>query len=150
MRRSLSVVLLILLAGTAAGQPVPPFPKTTPPAFQLVSDFDAGRGRVRFIHSELVPVQEKVVTKEIIDGRERVVERVVTKFVTVLKETEHKLAGFEILTGAGKTLTPDEAAPLVKDRLVLVVPDESGLDPAYLKVLAKDAIVFVRKKGNRE
>lgn len=144
MRRSLSLVLLGLLAASVAGQPAG-FPKTAPPAFQMALQLDAGKGVVRFLQTELVTVPEKVAVTEIVGGKERIVEKIVTRTVTVSKEVEQKLTSFDILTGDGKKLTPEEAAPLVKNRLVLVTVDVGGLDPLYRKLLAKDALVFVRK-----
>jgi hypothetical protein len=148
MLRFLSLIAVVLLAGMVAGQPLS-FPKTTPPTFQQVREFDADRGEVQLVQPEWVPLQEKVVTKEIIEGRERLVERVVTKRAVFLKATVYKLADFEIVNGEGKKQTPNDVAGTIKERLVLVVPDESGLDPAYLKLLARDTIVFVRKKSEK-
>lgn len=153
MLRWFFVSVVVIVAEGVSAQPAA-FPNTSPPRFAVVSEFDVGKGLVRFIERQVKAVPKTVRMEEVIDGRKQIVERIVIgapyTVETVQVEVAAKLEQFEIVNGEGKPQAPAAVGPTMKGRLVLLVPDESGLHPSYLKLLDRDALVFVRKPAPKK
>jgi hypothetical protein len=122
--------------------------KGPPPLIAVVAEVSKERGEliVEQERSEVVPVTEKVVEK---DGAKREVARTTFKPVTRKIQTKHRLADCDFQTGDGKKVTTDDALKQLSKGTVILVAPVGGLDPDYLTILKKDALILL-PKGSRQ
>jgi hypothetical protein len=115
-----------------------------PPRIVLVSGIDRKEGQVSFheIVSRMVP---KEIEREVVrDGvKVKVKEAVfVPEFTTM--EFKFALKDVQVYDGAGKKVDADDALKRLEVKApVLIAAGSLPVDPAYLKLLNKDALVFV-------
>jgi hypothetical protein len=154
--------VVILLATAASGQsqepkpvrnkrakpPAAALPVGPPPSFMLVSGVNLEARELTMLHRVMVPV---VVEREVeveVDGM-KVRER---RAVTVLQQEERtQLMSLDhiVASAGGKRLESDEAWKALRGQIVLVTSTEK-LDPAYAKLLSKDAVTITTKTSKRQ
>jgi hypothetical protein len=134
---TLHTLLLGMVLGSTIRADEVPSPKTPPPSFVLVSKVDRANSSIVIVS----PVIEQVPYTQIApNGQTVTTMKVVTKWI----ESTSQMASVRILDAEGHELVGEKAwKQLEVGRMVLRTNGTEPLDPAYLKVLAKDAVIVV-------
>jgi hypothetical protein len=140
--------LLVMTALSLPSAPAPAdepavLPKGTPPQFVFVSGIDKDKGTLKIQTAVSVPVTKSITVAMVINGV-RVLQVVnVTEYQTSTKEESYALASFRVLDAQGKEIEADAAWKKLADgKLMLRQAGPEPLDPAYLKLLAKDTLIL--------
>jgi len=141
----------LLVSFLALAAPVPEGvapPKGPPPTFRTVASLDAAKGIVLVNETVAVPVTvTKAVQRNV--GGQNVVENVtVTEMRQETRTIQIRLADNEITRGDGTALSADAAKEAIQPGMVLVVSN-GPLDPAYRRLMAKEAVIFSFKKADK-
>jgi len=148
MRRFLLVpALLLAVAGPALAQEKkgdkveqPPGPAPTILAVDRV-DEAGGQAVFQRVHTVMVPTQ--VTEKQMVNGQEVQVARIVYRSQAVFQSVAYPLKGAGFQTAGGKKLAADDALKqMKKGKLVVIVEGGQPIDPAYAKLLNPEALVF--------
>jgi hypothetical protein len=119
-------------------------PKTPPPAFALVTDVNKDKNivKVQFASNELVPEFAEAAVER---GGQKVKERVlVHRSQLRLVEAELALKSLRVLDAAGKEVRGEELLKrLTPGTMVLRQTDALPVDPAYRKLLSRDALILM-------
>lgn len=118
-----------------AGQPFVP-PKTATPSIALVRKVDRKKGEVTFamMSLSLQPQKHEDKNKPPLPP---VARRELQEFTT-------GLLGFKLVTVGGKELNENEAWDRLKiGSSIILASDPMGVDPVFLTVLAKDAVIMM-------
>jgi len=147
MRRLVTAALLVA-AGFATAAPVPESPPLVQGPLPTFVNLSQAKIDGKTIKGTLVT--HRAVNKavqEVVDvGGQKVTRtKTVTEMVPVTTSFTYALDHFDVVTADGKTLSLEAALPLLKGT-PLVLVSEAALDPAFQKVLARDALILVRKK----
>ena len=145
LRRAIPLTVFIALFGLAArADDKPIIPKTAPPRFMTVNEFDTGKEEL------LVGVTRKENVAEV---RTRVVEvmgQKVTQSYTVTRpvmvSVMMKLSthGAKFLNGEGKPVSKASAIQMFKPGTVILwVEVGDSVDPLFFKVLSRDALIVI-------
>lgn len=144
VRTTLVIALMTLgaLGGPGAAQEKPEFPTGLAPRFVAVEAIKDRDVLVREIHERLVPRETAKVVE-----RQGKVERV----TVVSYEREYRpavkaypIAFVQVYDAAGKQLSAEEALKrLTPGTVMLVAADGKRVDPAYLRIVRKDALILV-------
>jgi hypothetical protein len=143
-----------LLALTALSLPSAPapadvpsvLPKGTPPQFVFVSGIDKDKGTLKIQSTVSVPVTKEVTIESVINGMKVKQTVNVTVYEVSTKEESFPLASFRVLDSQGKEIDADVAWKKLADgKLMIRQPGPEPLDPSYLKLLAKDALILAPK-----
>jgi hypothetical protein len=136
---------LVLAAAVAPAAPVPKDaargPSGPPPKLAYLRALTTGTLRV-YTYTPRV-VKRPVTVTEVVGGKQQ--PRTVEREVTVNSLTGKLLADYNptITTAGGTKKTAEDVAALAKDGLpVLVSADGKPVDPAWLRLLAPDAVVI--------
>jgi len=137
--------LSLPFAPAPADEPAVP-PKGTPPQFVFVSGIDKDKGTLKIQTSVAVPVTKSITVEMVINGVK--VKQVVnvTEYQISTKEESYALDSFRVLDAQGKEIDADVAWKKLADgKLMLRHAGPEPLDPAYLKLLAKDTLILAPK-----
>jgi hypothetical protein len=141
-------LMLVLFAGVVGAAPVPepPEPPAGPaPTFLTITGATIDKDTLHLQSREYVGITTVTYVKEM-EGNLPVFRPVmVTEFGPVAKYSAYPLSEITLTTAEGKPLTP-EAALILLNGTSVVLLSAGPLDPAYRKVLARDAVVLVKKK----
>jgi hypothetical protein len=121
-------------------------PKGGPPQFVFVSGIDKDKGTLKIQASISVPVTKAITVEKVINGMK--VQQVVnvTDYQISVKEESFPLATFRVLDAQGKEIDADVAwKKLAEGKLMLRQSGPEPLDPAYLKLFAKDTLILAPK-----
>jgi hypothetical protein len=145
VRTKLLVVLSLVIAATmATAQEKPKTPTGLPPTFATVVVLDKPQAVIDLaeVTVRMVPEERvKLVTK---DGKAEEVKYTVLRPVAEQHIRRLELKSAEVFDARGKKLGSEEVwKRLAVGATVLVSADGQSVDPAYLGVLAQDALVFV-------
>jgi len=142
MHRILVGLFCVAVASVAIAEEKTPLPKTAPPTFLFISEIDKDRFLVEV--REMVPVTREIEVKVEKNGRIVLEKRAVTEYMTVARMVAYPLKDAKILDAEGKELKKEDAWKTLKPGMaVLVTTDKNGVDPAYLKLLSRDALILV-------
>jgi hypothetical protein len=115
-----------------------------PPRIVLVAAIDRKEGQVTF-HEVVSRMVVREIVREVVKDnvKEKIKDTVfVPEFATV--EFKFALKDVQVYDGAGKKLDSDDALKRLEVMApVLIAAGSQPVDPAYLKLLNKDALVFV-------
>jgi hypothetical protein len=148
MRRILfmSVALLLLPVVAAAADAPPTFPKGPPPQFVLLAGASKDKGALVVQVAESVPVTKTVAVTEIVGGQAVTRQVAFTDYQTVTKQEEWSLKSFRVLDAQGKEIEGDEVWKRLKaGDMVLRQAGPEPIDPAYLKMFAKETVILAPK-----
>jgi len=144
-------LVFALFASALVGNPALPeerviMPKGSPPEFVFVSGVDKDKGVFKVQTSVAMPVT-KTVTKVVVINGMNVPQMVsVIEYQYSTKEESRNLAAFRVLDAQGKELEGDAGWKRLADgKLVIRQAGTEPIDPAYLKLLAKDALILAPK-----
>jgi len=147
MIRALGLLIVLALAVPASAHQPPPPPPPPPPAMPAMAPTllmtKLVDGGLIVTVQEMVPVREKVRVKEIApDGQvvEKEIEVTVNK--TVFKQVVRSLKGAKVTDVAGKPITEEKVAELLKKETVVVVSFWGDIAEEYRKPF-KDGTVFI-------
>jgi hypothetical protein len=119
-------------------------PEAPAPTFAYVSGYDKDKDTLRVRSFVYVPVTKQATRAVVRNGQQVTETYTYTEMAAETRESAYPLKGAQFYDGAGKKLKDDEARDRLKaGRTVLLSQDPKGVDPAYLKVLAKDALIIV-------
>jgi hypothetical protein len=141
---------LLLTALGLADAPVEPPPRVSAQAPQLLIAW-VEKDQLTSTVEQTVAVPVTVTMKVNNNGKEEDVT--VTKYVTEKRLVKHSmdLTKAKITTAGGKQLTLDDLKKrLAKPAPVVVATDGKSVDPAYLKILDRDAVVIVIDNGPKK
>jgi hypothetical protein len=148
--RQMTQIMLTMIASTLVANPALPeervvLPKSAPPEFVLVSGVDKEKGVFNIQTSVAVPVT--VTNTRIIEINGMNVPQTVTVIeYHSTKEESRNLADFRVLDAQGKELEGDAGwKKLADDKLVVRQAGPKPIDPAYLKLFAKDTLILAPK-----
>jgi hypothetical protein len=138
------VLSLVIASTTAVAQEKPKTPTGLPPTFATVIALDKPQAVLDLaeVTVSMVPEERvKLVTK---DGKAVEVRYTVYRPVAEQHIRKLELKSAEVFDARGKKLGSEEVwKRLAVGATVLVSTDGRAVDPAYLGVLAQDALVFV-------
>jgi hypothetical protein len=137
MKFSIGVALSVAFVAwpLLAGQPFVP-PKTATPSIAIVRKVDRKRGEVTFAVMSLSLQPQKHEDKNK-PPPPPVARRELQEFTT-------GLTGFKFVTVGGKELTEKEGWDRLKiGSAVILASDPKGVDPIFLTVLSKDAVMLI-------
>jgi hypothetical protein len=142
--------LVASIAFLHAGAPITPRAVTPPegpaPAFVVVRSVDSAKGQL--IYTQTVVVHVAVPVHRFVEdgGAKKVVTDTVLVPRTETREAVLDVKSGKMATGENKPLTTDEALKVLTPGSALVIfPAGLKVDPAYLKVLKPEAVVFMPK-----
>ncbi len=140
MKRSVSALIAALIVWQVlAGEPFAP-PRTATPSIAIVSKVDRKKREVTFAAMNLSLQPQKHVDKNK-PPPPPVARRELQEFTT-------ELTGFKFVTVGGKELSEKEGwARLKVGSAVIVSPDPNGVDPVFLAILSKDALMLIPAIG---
>jgi hypothetical protein len=140
-----------LLSASSWAEERQAYPKGTPPQFVFVSGVDKDKGVLKIQTGVSVPV-EKTVTQEVVINGKKVPQVVrVTEYQLSLKEESLTLASFRVLDAQGKEIEGDDGWKKLADgKLMLRQAGSEPIDPAYLKLLAKDTLILAPKPSKTD
>lgn len=140
-------LVLAFCAGAVVAAPVPETPlapKGPAPAFQTITAASLVKNTLRLVGARTQQVAKSVPTT-VVRGNRTVTEyRTVTEPLLVTTTTEYPTDRYDIVID-GKVISAEAALPLLKKTSVVLVC-EGALDPAYQKLLTREAVVIVKKK----
>jgi hypothetical protein len=140
LRMAVAVVAVLGLASGASGKDPVTFPKGQSPQFVKVVGLDAGKTALRVHYAVMVPVVTPVRVP--VDNGTRFEVRKVTKYRQVVEEQLISLKGLRAVTAGGKKVGGAKGWKALEGKIVALVRGSEGLDPAYVKLLAKDTVIL--------
>jgi len=143
MPRYGSVVLCVLLACSLRAAEPAGLPASPAPAFVAVAKVDKDKGTVNLQSRVTVPVTKYVMKQVERDGKKVTVAVPVTEYQQQTVEAVYFAKSFRLVEAGGKEIKGEDFwKRLTPGKLVLhqVGGDEPA--PAYLKLLAKDALIL--------
>lgn len=144
-RTAMLLALVPALAATTARADDPPImPKTAPPEFVTVNEFDTGKEEITVGVVQMRATQETRTKTVEIMGRNVQQTYIVTKMVPVSFMMRRSTAGAKYLNGEGKPVPKASAIQMLKKGTVILwTESQDSVDPLYLKALSKDALIVI-------
>jgi hypothetical protein len=137
--------LFVALAGTTVrADDKPIVPRTAPPEFVTVNEFDTGKEEIT-VGVVQMKMAAQTQTRQVVRMGQTVTENVVVnKPVPVSMMMRRSTAGAKYLNGEGKPVDKASAIQMFKKGTVILwTESQDGVDPLYLKALSKDALIVI-------
>lgn len=142
MRRILFALLCLGFTSLAVADEKPVAPKTAAPSFLFLAD--VGKDKFVVTVAEMVPVVKNVLVNVEKNGVVVTETLKVMEYQAAWKEVTYSAKDMKVLDSTGKELKKEEGWKMLKPGMVvLTTTDANGVDPAYLKLLTKDALILV-------
>lgn len=129
---------------TARADDKPIVPKTPPPEFLTVNEFDTGKEEltVAVVRTQVV---QKTGTRQVqIMGQNVTQTYTYSESVPVSMMMRRSTSGARYLTADGKEIKKASAIQMLKKGTVILWTEwREGVDPLYLKALAKDTLIVI-------
>ena len=149
MTRWIQAVLALILSSSALLADDKPREKEIglPPCFAVVTELDKKAGEVT-LQEQMMRLEPVEVEQEVEKDGKKVKEKVtIAKTVIVTQLFKIALKHHQGYDGEGKKIAADDLLKrLAVSGVVLLASDFKEIDPAYLKLLRKDALIFVPLK----
>jgi hypothetical protein len=118
-----------------------------PPRFTVVTELDRKAGEVT-LQEQVMRLEPVEVEQEVVKDGEKVKEKVtIVKRVIVTQLFKIALKYHQAFDGEGKKVATDDLLKRLEvNGVVLLASDFKEIDAAYLKLLRKDALIFVPLK----
>jgi hypothetical protein len=144
-RAAALLALTAALAGaTARADDNPVVPKTAPPEFVTVNQFDTGKEELIVGVVSMAPTLVTRTRNVVIMGKPVTENYVETKYVPVSRMVRKSTSGAKYLNGEGKPVDKASAIQMFKKGTVILWTESpDGVDPLYLKALSKDALIVI-------
>ncbi len=140
-----AVLIVIALAVVAAVRVAADEPKGPAPGFVYVSGVDKDKGQIMIRDVVTVPVTVPVTREVVVGGQKRTVTENVIQYRSEVREVALDVTTMRVLDNKGNELKGDEVWKRLAAGKVVLRQPSGAVDPAYLKVLADDAVVLTTK-----